>query len=169
VNGNYKPSKKKMTSMKTKLLLATLLAFTLADFAGAKEQVPFKGSLAIVQTGEVQGATLIVNGTGTGHGTHLGRFTLTYQEQVDLQTGIGVGTVVFTAANGDSVFAVFTGQAAPTSDPNVLSLTEVYTITGGTGRFADATGGFTLERLLNLTTGISSGSFRGTISRVGNH
>ncbi len=52
-----------------------------------------------------------------------------------------------------SLIAVFAGQAAPTADPNVLSLTEVATITGGTGRFADATGTFTLERLLDLTTG----------------
>ena len=41
---------------------------------------------------------------------------------------------------------------------------EVATITGGTDRFANATGTFTVQRMLNLTTGVSTGSFDGTIS-----
>jgi hypothetical protein len=49
----------------------------------------------------------------------------------------------------------------------VASIVEVGTITEGTGRFAGATGTFTVERLVDLTTGISSGSFSGTISSPG--
>ena len=43
-------------------------------------------------------------------------------------------------------------------------ITEVHTITGGTGRFAGATGTFTREALSNLALGFSSGSFDGRIS-----
>ncbi len=155
--------------MKTKLLLATLLALALADFAAAKEQVPFKGSLAGNEIDVVQFPTLFGTLSATGNATRLGRFELTLQVQVDVTTGMGVGTIRFIAANGDSIFAVFAGQGTPTGEPNVVSLVEAATITGGTGRFAGATGSFTLERVVNLATGISSGSFTGTISRVGKH
>ena len=40
---------------------------------------------------------------------------------------------------------------------------EAYTTTGGTGRFAGASGSFTVERLFNLVTGFTSGSFDGFI------
>ena len=59
--------------------------------------------------------------------------------------------------------ASITGQSTPTS-PGVLSIVEVYTITGGTGRFAGATGTFTLESTLNLATEDSSGTFSGAIN-----
>ena len=73
------------------------------------------------------------------------------------------GTSTFTAANGDTLTATVVGQATPTAIPGVLSIVEIYTITGGTGRFADATGTFTLESTVNQATGVSSGTFSGTI------
>ena len=46
---------------------------------------------------------------------------------------------------------------------SLAAIVETDTITGGTGRFAGATGSFTVERLLDQATGISSGSFTGGI------
>jgi len=154
--------------MKTINLLAAMSLIAVFDGpAVASEEVPFKGSLAMVQTGEVQGGFLIVEGSGSGNATQLGRFAMTYHEQVDLSTGIDVATLSFVAANGDGLSASSIGHATPTPDPNILLLEEVATITGGTGRFASATGTFTLQRVLNLTTGVSSGLFTGTISNPG--
>jgi hypothetical protein len=44
---------------------------------------------------------------------------------------------------------------------------ETWTITGGTGRFTGAAGSFTVERSLDQTTGVTTGSFEGTISSPG--
>jgi hypothetical protein len=77
----------------------------------------------------------------------------------------GSGSAEFIAANGDSLFTEVTGQATPTEDPDIASIVEIYTIVGGTGRFASATGEFTMERLLNTVTGVTSGSFKGKIKR----
>ena len=79
--------------MKTINLLAAMsLIAVFASPVLAGQETPFKGSLAMVQTGVVQGETLIVDGSGVGNATKLGRFSMTYQEQVDLSTGIGTGT-----------------------------------------------------------------------------
>ena len=154
--------------MKTSSLLAAMsLIAVLTSSALASEQVPFKGSLAAVETDVVQGGTLIIDGSGVGNATELGRFTMTFHAEADLGTLIAVGTATFVAANGDTLSTSFVGQGTPTPDSNVFTVEEVETITGGTGRFAGATGSFTLERVVNLVTGISSGSFSGTISNPG--
>jgi len=151
--------------MKTISSLAAI--FVIAPFASpavASEQVPFNGSWVSHETYDVQFPVMFVHGTATGYATRIGRYTATYEEQVDLLTGSSVGAITVVAANGDVIFATQTGQGDPTPDPDMFSIVEVSTITSGTGRFAGATGTFTIERLVNLTTGGSSGSFSGTIS-----
>ena len=82
----------------------------------------------------------------------------------DPEQPTATGTGVLTAANGDSIFTEFTAVGIPTENPDVSFITEVHTITGGTGRFAGATGTFTREALSNLALFFSSGSLEGTIS-----
>jgi hypothetical protein len=133
--------------------------------ANGGEQLPFHGSLEAVETDVVAPPSLLVDGTGTGTATHLGRFTATFTTTVNLSTGSATGGIFrFVAANGDHLDATFTGQGTPTAQPNVASIVETATISGGTGRFAGATGAFTIHRIVNQVTGVSSGSFDGTIS-----
>ena len=103
---------------------------------------------------------------GTGNATQLGRFTVEVPHLVNQATLTGGGSYEFTAANGDTLTADFTGRATLAS-PGVLSIVETATITGGTGRFAGATGSFTVERLFDRATGLTTGSFKGTISSPG--
>jgi hypothetical protein len=102
----------------------------------------------------------------TGNATHLGQFTLDIPHVVNRAKGTAVGSYEFTAANGDTLTADFTGVAVPIA-PGVLYIEETATITGGTGRFAGATGSFTVERLYDTVAGTTVGSFEGTISSAG--
>jgi hypothetical protein len=67
--------------------------------------------------------------------------------------------------NGSKSIEVESSSAEVSAEREVppLSIEENYTITDGTGRFADATGHFTLESTVDQTTGLSSGTFSGVI------
>ena len=146
---------------------AVLLTLALAQPAAAKKQVPFHGSFQGSEIGVVQFPTMLVDGSGTGIASHLGRFTVSWDVTVNLPDGSATGTFQFTAANGDIIFTEIVGQGDPTETPGIAHIVEINTVTGGTGRFAGATGHFILERLLDQTTGETSGSFNGTIASPG--
>ena len=135
---------------------------TVAVSAVAAE-TPFKGTVNAVETGQIVFPTRFLDRQGTGTATYLGKFTEHATLQVDIPTAHATGAATFTAANGDTLTATVDGQGTPTTTPGVSSIVEVYTITGGTGRFSDATGSFTLHRTLNQATGVSSGTFSGAI------
>jgi hypothetical protein len=148
--------------------IGTTLQADVASPVEARERVPFRGRLV----GEVTRTPLnppLVSALveGTGQAAHLGRYTFTFQNVVNTSTMIGTGTLTITAANGDTLTADVTGTAGPSGTPNVVHVVETATITGGTGRFADATGGFTVERYFNMTTGETYGTIEGTISPPG--
>jgi hypothetical protein len=137
-------------------------------------ELPFHGtftgtSVSCFFDGTCPPGTLIITGRKTGEATQLGRFTaITVAEGTFPPTGDpATGTWDFTAANGDrlSATAVFTqDQFIP---PNVSHVTVAATISGGTGRFAAATGAFTVHVVSTLNfdhTASESGSFEGHIN-----
>ena len=165
----------KRHSFAASLVLAVLAALGLAGPVAAGEQVPFRGRLAgVVTVTVIPGSPPIAsaNVNATGVATHLGQFTLAIPHSVIFTPTFprtSSGFYNFVAANGDTLSASFTGQVTPISGG--LAAVEIATITGGTGRFAGATGGFTIERvvLVDPVTGIRTtiGSFNGTISSPG--
>ncbi len=158
--------KKMFVSAFSALLLLLLLTSTVfAAPAAENVQVPFKGTLQAV---EIFIPPLTVNASGTGNSTQLGLFTYTYT--VDF-AGPDVGTLYyhFVAANGDSLFSIGEGLGGPTEFPNIFRVRETHTITGGTGRFAGATGHFTVDRLIIQPDGITWGTFDGYIVLAKGH
>ena len=141
----------------------TLLVF--AAPVAARDQVPFKGRLDGVSTvAPLTPPFVSVNIEGSGQATHLGNFEVSIPHVANRSNGAAAGSFVFTAANGDTLTADFIGQATPTDVPGVFSDVIRATITGGTGRFAGATGSFVSDRVADHVTGIVSDSFEGTIS-----
>ncbi|HEV8379421.1 MAG TPA: hypothetical protein VGP99_11275 [Tepidisphaeraceae bacterium] len=143
-------------------LLLIILGLTRAVAAG--EQVPFRGSLEGIVTAIPHPPTLSVDIQATGTASQLGQFTVEIPHVVTLATRTAVGSYEFTAANGDTLTADFEGASSLTETPGVLAIVEVATITGGTGRFAGATGSFTVNRLYDSVAGTTTGSFTGSIS-----
>jgi hypothetical protein len=91
----------------------------------------------------------------TGTATHLGRFaetgTLTFTpDPNDPNIVLASGTLTFTAANGDQLVGTITD--VPLDLTTGIATGEIV-FTGGTGRFADASGtvGFVVQQ--NLVTG----------------
>ena len=126
--------------------------------------VPFKGTLHGTELDTVSAPppTLHVDGSGTGTATQLGSFALSWLVTVDItqDPSPSTGSSEFIAANGDRLFTDIVGEG--TGAP-VAQITECNVITGGTGRFAGATGAFTMHRVVDVPTGATSGSFVGTL------
>jgi hypothetical protein len=143
--------------------LALLATLTGVARAGNKE-LPFKGTMQAVETLDFTNPPIMTStASGSGIATQLGRYTLSWEVEVNLETITGNGTGHFVAANGDSLYTIGTGQATPTDEPNVFHVVENMIITGGTGRFAGASGNITTDRIVDLTTGITSGTISGNI------
>ena len=144
------------------LVAASAVSLASTAVSAVAAETPFKGTVTAVETSQLVFPIASVNREGTGTATHLGKYTEHVTGQVNVLTMSATGAATFTAANGDTLSASVVGQATRIG-PTVLSIVEVYTITGGTRRFAGATGTFRLESTLEQTTGVSTGTFSGAI------
>jgi hypothetical protein len=149
-------------------LAALILA---AAIPAAAQQVPFKGTFlgSDIVSGEGPCAVTICT-TATGTGILLGQFALTQQITVNFANFTETGSAQWTAANGDIIYTTIIGSAIP--GDVVFAVTEIYTITGGTGRFSGAQGSFTVHRTHVVAfsadgTHVTSGWFEGTITSPG--
>jgi hypothetical protein len=93
----------------------------------------------------------------------LGQITVHYQTEVNLSDLSQSGSVSLAGTYGNSLLAKGVGQAIEDRTPGMFSMVEIYTITGGTGQFARASGTLTLKRQVSIKAGITSGSFEGYI------
>jgi hypothetical protein len=160
---------KTITRSKIYLPLAAMILTAIAIPAAAQQQVPFKGALQGRDTHlAMPSPTTVVLGTSaTGIGTLLGQFSLTQEITINLTNFTATGWAHWIAANGDTIYTTVVSSAVPSDIPDVLKVTEIHTVTGGTGRFAGAQGSFTVERLHIGATSVTFGSFNGTITSPG--
>jgi len=147
--------------------------------ASARDEVPFNGTVAGYvesQSGtECEPSTHVIN---LGHANQLGAFTGTaefFPRPCDPDPDLCENNIPYTgtfdwfAANGDEISGTFEGYLCPTETPGVYDNHETAEVTGGTGRFANATGHFELGGQLDFTTNPPSFvlPWQGVISSVG--
>ena len=130
---------------------------------GKMTRLPFSGIVQSTETAVTVFPTMSVTAIGSGNATQLDQFTIYYQVEMNLMDLSASESARFIGSNGDSLNAEAVGQAVENRTPGMLNLTEIYAITGGTGRFTDARGTITLNRLVSVTTGAAASTFEGYI------
>jgi hypothetical protein len=158
-----------LTHSKNSTILPLLIALTLSAMtASASENLPFRlGDEGTITFTSPSTATT----AGTGNATHLGRITsdgnLTIVGEascIDNEVGFAAEMQdTFTAANGDMVTTAITMQLCPIA-PGIYHGVGTYVVTGGTGRFANATGSGVFDGTGNFNTGTIICALNGTIS-----
>jgi hypothetical protein len=160
--------------MKTRFMAALgalILAASLAAPVGAADQRPMSGQFtaqagpatprcgadALTLGFEIQGVASHL-GSLTGTGSNCTEFTLATSA-----VAVWDGLATFAAADGSTLSTTAEGtQAAPVAGRAEFSVT--HTISGGTGRFAEAAGIWEVTGVIDFTTGTIEGQVAGWLS-----
>ncbi len=148
-------------------LLLLAVTFSAATFAvpppAGVATLPIKGSIKATEDHTVTPPVMSVQLTGTGQSTLLGLYVLTADETVALATLTSQGNFRIDTESGGVLFGTVAGHGTPTDTPNEVLIEEVYSVTGGSGRFDGATGSITVNRVVDRATMNSSGTMAGTV------
>lgn len=103
-----------------------------------------------------------------GRVTHLGKSTVRIHTLADFSgpvpTPIPPSTGVITAANGDTISFTLKWTVEEVS-PGVFDTNGPFTITSGTGRFHDATGGGDYRGIVDIISGETTAEITGELTR----
>ena len=156
-------------SLRRSICSCVVLIALSASHLAADQLVPFRGYWvgSTVSATPLSDNVVLVVSSGTGNASELGRFEMTSPHLTYLDTLAVEGEQIFTAANGDSLIAQFSGQFVPVGGSLEAILECV--ISSGTGRFAGATGtyDFHIVAVPGPTGFDSTATIDGVISSVG--
>ena len=146
------------------LLVITTAAITVT---ATDDQVPWTatGTATLTRVTKLPGGLTQLDFNVKGNATHLGDVSGPLTRIQDNQGNFG-STAVFVSANDkDSVFLSINGRFDTAKDKCVVSSTGTYTVTGGAGAFANATGSGTIVTQIDQCAKTATGTYTGTISK----
>jgi hypothetical protein len=150
-------------------LLVVFVALALPIQAVAGAQVPLKGSDVggfTFPTTCDSGTALVVDIDGNGNATQVGKYAYAALECFNPVTLLYQGEFTIAAANGDVLRGTYSGEVV-----EIVGTVGLYeqdaVVTGGTGRFAGASGQFHVSGEADLATGNYSQELAGTVSSPG--
>jgi hypothetical protein len=159
--------KRKMKKQFTGVLLCIFASiYFFSSCKKVAELVPFTGIYATVTENLSDPPILQLRITGTGHATHLGNGKFIALSTLNLTTpppfGFG-GTATFYGANEDVFYTTFKGTFTPNADGTSTAVM-THSITGGSGRFANATGTFKGYTIVDAKSPLGTITYEGRIS-----
>lgn len=146
---------------------ASVISTATSTVTGADDQVSFtaEGTAVITSVTKLPGGLTQLDGTTKGKATHLGDVTGPVTRIQDNHGNFNSTFVLLGANEKDSIFLTTSGTFETSKDKCLITSTGTYTVTGGTGAFANATGSGTIATETDLCAGTALGTFTGTISR----
>lgn len=176
------------------LILALVLVLAVAPPVAANhgqpgKLVPFQTAFTAMQTGmdfsgtdpaavrcdppAVGPAAWFSTFDGQGDGTRVGPY-VEHNTHCAYATGpttgiFNAGESTITADNGDTLTLTYSGTWVLDLVEGTSVIDEVWTITGGTGRFVDATGSGTGHLVQSLETSVAVGTYTGSIAYDASH
>ncbi|HKY09791.1 MAG TPA: hypothetical protein VJQ55_16190 [Candidatus Binatia bacterium] len=153
------------------LALVVITFFVPRDLA-AQSAVPFRATIAITESIQFIGTPPCISigdVTGKGTATHLGKVTLDSNDCINpinptftAFSFFSNGPVVLTVATGEQITARYSGTLVVEGSVGII--TGGYEITGGTGRYVNATGAGAVKGVEDMNTGKGQIQLNGTIS-----
>jgi len=110
----------------------------------------------------------VIEFSGTARITHLGKSVSVFEHcsQADFSTGIFTyqdGVITITAANGDELWGTYGNGTAGFVSPTAVAWQDDFVLTGGTGRFAGASGSGVDRGTSHMDTGITEWEMDGVL------
>lgn len=145
-----------LSLLNQRISLALVILLGTAAIASAADALVIRGTdMGTSAPGKTSDPNVILTtDTAQGELTHLGRYTMTAQELVNLGTlEITGGQFTIRAANGDTLTGTYSGTGKVSNTPNVITYDVAGPITAGTGRFANVSGVILFLGTADLATG----------------
>jgi hypothetical protein len=164
--------------MNRKHLQNRFIVLTLFALISGATDLVFAQALPFIGSSENQAISAVpvdeehvfVTTIGSGHATHLGKFTFVSPHVSGLFDFSIEGIQIMTAANGNELHTTVSGNLHLFVDEmgHLYLIGDIAgAITGGTGRFENATGSFTFSLIFDMASLHSTATIKGMIQYAG--